>query len=295
MATLVKRAIFARDGCAVHDVSCVGQESRSWSPPERSSGFGLVFIQQGAFVRRSNAVEAVMDPAVAYFEKAGQEQQVAHLPGREDRCTALSFTSSFLASMWGGNVDVPETPVFIGPDTMLAHRLLLTRGVEPIEQMVHVVGSVIARIEPTRLTSGRPSTAKARRRIVEGAREALSHDVNLSLIQLAELLAVSPHHLSRLFAQLTGQTLASYRISLRVANALRRVHEGDRNLAWIAAEEGFSDHAHLTRTMRRKLGYTPSALRSVLRDHPSAAPPRLSRKSNQPVGHHLPEARSPQQ
>lgn len=271
MAALVKRAIFARDGCAVHDISCAGSESRTWSPLERSSGFGLVFIQKGAFIRRSNGVENVMDPAVAYFEKAGQEQHFAHIPGRGDRCTSLSFPASFLLSMWGGNLDVPEDPVYIGPDTMLSHRLLLAPSVEPIEQMVHVVGSVLARIEPARLSSGRPSTASARKRIVGEAREALSHDVNLSLIQLAKLLAVSPHHLSRIFAQFTGQTLARYRINLRVANTLQRIQEGDRDLAAIAAEEGFSDHAHLTRTTGRVLGHTPSALRGLLRERGDSA------------------------
>jgi AraC-like DNA-binding protein len=45
------------------------------------------------------------------------------------------------------------------------------------------------------------------------------------------------------------------------------MQEGDRDLAAIAAEEGFSDHAHLTRTTRRVLGHTPSALRSLLREH----------------------------
>jgi AraC-like DNA-binding protein len=274
MAALVKHAIFEGDGCAVHEVSCAGRESRSWSLLERSSGFGLVFIRKGAFVRRSNGIEAVMDPAVAYFERAGQEQQVAHIPGKGDHCTSLSFPASFLASMWGGNVDVPEGPVFIGPDTMLSHRLLLVGSVEPIEQMVHVVASVIARIEPARLTSGRPSTASARKRIVEEAREALSQDVNLSLIQLAKLLAVSPHHLSRIFVQFTGQTLARYRISLRVANAVHRIQQGDRDLAVIAAEEGFSDHAHLTRTTRRVLGHTPSAVRSLLREHAETPPHR---------------------
>lgn len=271
MAALVKSAIFARDGFAVHDVSCAGSVSRSWSSIERSSSFGLVFIQQGAFLRRSNGVQAVLDPAVAYFEKPGQEQQIAHIPGKGDRCTSLGFTPGLLASMWGGDLDVPDDPVFIGPETMLSHRLLRAGKVAPIETIVQVIRSVIAGIEPARLGSRRPSTEAARRRIVDEAREALSEDMDMSLIQLANALAVSPHHLSRIFAELTGQTLLRYRIRLRVADTLHRLEHGERDLTAIALQTGFTDHAHLTRSIRRELGRTPSALRSLLREEEAAA------------------------
>ena len=39
-------------------------------------------------------------------------------------------------------------------------------------------------------------------------------------------------------------------------------------LAQIATATGFADHAHLTRTVLRFTGWTPSALRSALADGP---------------------------
>jgi len=47
----------------------------------------------------------------------------------------------------------------------------------------------------------------------------------------------SPHHLSRVFTQLAG----------------------------LAGDLGFADHAHLTRTVRAATGRTPSSLRAAFR------------------------------
>jgi hypothetical protein len=40
---------------------------------------------------------------------------------------------------------------------------------------------------------------------------------------------------------------------------------GEPNLAWLAADLGFADHAHHTRTVREQLGQTPARLRRPLR------------------------------
>jgi AraC-like DNA-binding protein len=40
---------------------------------------------------------------------------------------------------------------------------------------------------------------------------------------------------------------------------------GEPNLARLAADLGFSDHARLTRTVREQLGQTPAQLRRLLR------------------------------
>ncbi|WP_268247907.1 AraC family transcriptional regulator [Streptomyces lateritius] len=39
---------------------------------------------------------------------------------------------------------------------------------------------------------------------------------------------------------------------------------GEDSLAGLAADLGFSDQAHLCRTMRQYLGHTPTALRRLL-------------------------------
>jgi AraC-like DNA-binding protein len=124
---------------------------------------------------------------------------------------------------------------------------------------------VLTRVAGERVAVGRPATSLERRRIADAAREALAVDPTLSLLQLARTVAVSPHHLSRVFRAATGETLSHYRNRLRARLALERIADGELSLARLAAELGFADHAHLTRVIRDEAGAPPSRLRHLLR------------------------------
>jgi AraC-like DNA-binding protein len=102
--------------------------------------------------------------------------------------------------------------------------------------------------------------------VVSQAQAALAADPRLGLVALSRVTGCSPHHLSRVFTQLTGLTVSQYRNRLRVSLALERVAEGERDLAGLAGDLGFADHAHLTRTVRAATGRTPSSLRAAFRD-----------------------------
>jgi AraC-like DNA-binding protein len=104
----------------------------------------------------------------------------------------------------------------------------------------------------------RPAPPRPRPRRADDAREALAADPALRVTDLARLTSVSPHHLSRVFRAEVGVPLATYRRWLRLRSALERL--GEANLARVAAEAGFADHAHLTREARALLGRTPTAL-----------------------------------
>jgi AraC-like DNA-binding protein len=109
----------------------------------------------------------------------------------------------------------------------------------------------------------RPSTVAARNRAVEDAREALTADPRIGVRELARAVAVSPHHLSRIFSTLTGDTISGYRNRIRVRLALERL-AGETSLARLAADLGFADQAHLTRVVRAQVGRAPSHLRLLL-------------------------------
>jgi AraC-like DNA-binding protein len=53
-------------------------------------------------------------------------------------------------------------------------------------------------------------------------------------------------------------------MQLRGRRALERLAEGEGDLAGLAAELGFADQAHLTRTLREQTGRTPQCLRELL-------------------------------
>ena len=47
-------------------------------------------------------------------------------------------------------------------------------------------------------------------------------------------------------------TLTAYRNRVRVLRALDAIEDGHRDLAGLAADLGFADHAHLTRAVARR-------------------------------------------
>jgi AraC-like DNA-binding protein len=73
---------------------------------------------------------------------------------------------------------------------------------------------------------------------------------------------LSPSGVSRGFRQCYGVSPQRYRAEHRAALAARAAQRvRSRTLAHVAAATGFADQAHMTRTIRRLYGRTPSAIR----------------------------------
>jgi len=266
---LTKTPLVAASDFVVEDVNCHCR-SRGWSPPEQSDAYAIVFLRRGCFRRRVNGVDTFMDPTVVYFERPADEQQISH-PAGGDSCTVVYLSAGLLASIRGGEPTLPDRPIPTDPALDLHQRLLLTLicdGNDPEEigeAVVSITANLLERSAPTVVSAGRPATALARRRIVDGAREALAESPSAGVIELARRVSVSPHHLSRIFKAETGEAISRYRNRLRVRLALERLAEGDPCLARVAADLGFSDQAHLARVVHSQLGAPPSQLRALLR------------------------------
>jgi AraC-like DNA-binding protein len=141
------------------------------------------------------------------------------------------------------------------------------RGDDPnsvVERAISIVAATLEQAHPQRVAAGRPATQRARGRLVDDAREMLAADPDRSLPQLAEALAVSPHHLSRIFRSATGHTISRHRMRLRARAALEHLSDGMGHLARLAADLGFADQSHLSRVIRAETGQVPSALRQAL-------------------------------
>jgi AraC-like DNA-binding protein len=265
---LSKTALAESTDFVLETVEC-GCGSTGWSAPESVGRYGIVFVRRGCFHRRLNGAESFVDPTVVYFERPDDEQQIAHPVAGGDSCTALYLSEELLATIWGGSPGLPDGPVASDGATDLNQRLLLTavmRGDtgDVAEVVVDLASRVLERSAPKRVSSGRPATLQARRRVVRDAREALSENPRAGVVELAHRVAVSPHHLSRVFRSETGETISRYRNRLRVRLALEQLADGEPCLARLAADLGFADQAHLARVVRRELGATPSLLRERL-------------------------------
>jgi transcriptional regulator GlxA family with amidase domain len=210
----------------------------------------LLLVRSGAFRFRSGGVEEIADPAVGWATEPGYEVQTALLPCG-DACTVIAMAPELWRSFAGPVVRVDAR-------MEVAHRLLLRAirsGDVTYAAAEALCGLLQAPDGPVRSTA-----------MVDAAREAIltDHPAACGLIPLARHLQTSPFTLSRAFRQQAGLSLTCYRNRIRVSRALHRLEEGDRDLGGLAADLGFADQAHLTRTMTEHTGYTPGRVRALL-------------------------------
>jgi AraC-like DNA-binding protein len=266
---LSARRLLSRDGVTIADVACRDEHGRG-EDGEYGGRHTLVFVRRGCFVRTADGVESLLDPTLAYGTNPGDEERYDHPHADGDDCTALHLDAELVASLWGGEPALPHGALRTSPRIDLEHRLLLAasrRDADPqavVERAIGLAARTLAQADARRVAAGRPATAHARRALADGAREALAAAPERSLPELARLLAVSPHHLSRVFRALTGETIARHRMRLRARGALERLSGGERDLARLAADLGFADQSHLHRVLRSETGSTPAALRAAL-------------------------------
>lgn len=265
---LTARTLVCRGGLEIADVSCRHGRGRGQAS-ESSARHAVVFVRRGCFVHRADGRASVLDATQAYCISPGVELRYDHPHEGGDDCTAVHLDAELLASLWGGEPALPSGPLPVGPALDLEHRALLAAARhadehELLERGLELVARALAQADKRRARAGRPATERARRELCDAARERLAADPGWGQVELARALAVSPHHLSRIFRAQTGTALARHRLRLRVRTALERLAGGERDLARLAADAGFADHSHLCRAIRSETGSTPGRLRELL-------------------------------
>jgi AraC-like DNA-binding protein len=266
---LTARTFLNSDGIEISDIACRHRRGRGHAD-EQTGGHAVVFVRRGCFVRSVEGVEMLLDPTLAYCMNPGEEQRYDHPHDHGDDCTSVFLDASLVASLWGGELVLPSGPLPTSAQIDLEHRLLLSAGRHAadshdlLERAIALTAQILEQADPRRVASGRPSTTSARRAVVDGAREILVASPERTLPDLARDLAVSPHHLSRVFRVATGHTVSRHRMRLRTRAALERLDGGEQSLARLAAELGFTDQSHLCRVVRQETGHAPSALRRLL-------------------------------
>ncbi|QWF81171.1 HTH-type transcriptional activator RhaS [Amycolatopsis sp. CA-230715] len=236
-------------------VDCTAEHPH-WSPPESTSGTQVVLVRRGRFRLESRGRRVTVDPTTGYLHPPGHEARFAH-PAGGDTCTSITLPGHALTAA------VEAAPVRVDARLELAHRALLRTGSDPAFAGAEAVVDLL-RLALRRQPDEAP--APGSHDLADRAREAVLADEPgaTGLVALAHLLETSPSHLSRTFRHHVGMTVSRYRNRVRISRALRRIDEGETNLASLAADLGFSDQAHFTRTMRRELGHAPGRVRALL-------------------------------
>ncbi|MES4906190.1 MULTISPECIES: AraC family transcriptional regulator [unclassified Streptomyces] len=252
----------ARSEFAVTTVVCRSDHTR-WSQPEARDDHRMVLVRRGRFRRSAGGSDVDLDPTVGYLGTPAEEERFAH-PTGGDTCTSLTFTPR----LWEGLAG--STSVYVDARIDLTHRRLLAAAAGGdidyalTEELLRLLAAATGKPAQRPKPADRALVAAAREAITEGAPQAAE------LCSLARHLKVSPYRLSRAFSQEMGVSLTRYRNRVRVGQAMDRLTQGEPSLATLAADLGFADQAHLTRTIREHLHHTPTALRRLL--GPPSAP-----------------------
>ncbi|MEV4804784.1 AraC family transcriptional regulator [Nonomuraea sp. NPDC049421] len=263
-------------------------DHRGWSAPEVSDRYHVVLVRRGVFRRMTRGRAVISDPTMAYIGVPGEEERFAH-PAGGDVCTSLSLSPGLWRTLTAamplhdgtGRHTRSATPTakataltapafYVDARLDLAHRRLL-RAAHDGDTAFALPETMTLLLRTALTPPGSRDTARKSNTagIVDAAREAFSADIpeTATLTSLAAHLGVSPYQLSRAFTRELGVSLTHYRNRVRVGRALDRLEEGAPSLAALAADLGFADQAHLTRTIRHHVGHTPTALRHLLTTH----------------------------
>jgi AraC family transcriptional regulator len=243
---------------AVRDIACCAPRG---GPGATRGGEGthLVFVRRGAFVAHLGSRAYVADPCTAVVSWADTEYRIAHPGAHGDDCTVLELAPGLADELLHGRRARRDVEVPLAPGAQLRCARLLAAPSEAVEDLaLELAGEALGGT-----VVGPP---QRRRAVVRRVRELLDADPSVarSAAELAAAVGVSPHHLMRVFRSETGTTLRAYRIRLRLALALHRLREGERDLSALAADLGFASHAHLTDTFARCLGTSPRDIRSAI-------------------------------
>jgi len=242
----------------------------------------VVFPRTGVWIRHAGSRAFVADPHVITIYNQGQEYTRAPLSADGDRCDWFALTSVLareIAVVHDARASDAERPFRhpcapCPPDLYLRQRALFHRlergGMDELyaeESVIGIVAEAIGAAYGAR--GGWPGPCDsfdAHLDLVErGRADIIAHArARTTLAEMARRLSVSPFHLCRVFRRVTGMSLHAYRMELRQRLALEPLVGEAISVSRIAANLGFASHSHLTATLRRRLGLTPTRLRRVL-------------------------------
>lgn len=85
-----------------------------------------------------------------------------------------------------------------------------------------------------------------------------NYETDLTLPGVAQICAVTPEHLSRVFRQATGMTFSKYLTEIRMQHALQRLQEEkEKSIAEIAYSCGFNDSNYFSVRFKSAYGISP--------------------------------------
>jgi AraC family transcriptional regulator len=235
-------------------------------PPHRHEKAYFCLVLQGSYTENNGARSQACEPATLLFHPP-QTAHADQLHRAPVRCCNVEMDDCWLARI-RGYAELPACSVAFrgGAASQLALRLYHeVRAPDALSALtveglgLELLAEAFRRQPGTQPGLVPPWLARAR---------ALLHDRfrdRFSLSAIAKDVGVHPVHLAREFRRTFRCTVGEYLRRLRIEHARRRLATADAPLAEVAAEAGFFDQSHFTRTFKRQTGMTPAQARAVFR------------------------------
>ena len=232
-----------------------------------NSGTQIGLPRRGVFVMERRGRPVVVDTNTVVVLGPDDEYRVRHPTGEGDEGTVVVLPSHLVEEAIGGAGGRigslrPHDQLTI----CLVTRALRDRDLDQLEAEDATVFLLASLSRAFAGTTGENLLGLEQRLRVEQARALLASSPTAywDLGRLGRLLGCSPFYLARQFRALTGETISRYVLRLRLGIAVERLADGERDIASLAVDTGFTHHSHFTARFRSAFGITPSKARDML-------------------------------
>jgi AraC-like DNA-binding protein len=234
--------------------------SAQWSPSYEVASPRLVLPASGATEFRMAGQSVLLDGLTALSLPTGLQYQMKP-------CADAARTSIVVSAQPGTGHALPPSDAWaLSPRAVWLLRqhwraIALGNSEESTQALLQ---TVLRQAPPITRIQGRSAPAVQRAQRFMVARTAAADAAPWTLNHVADAACCSLFHLARAFRKHTGLSLHGYRQRLRLAAALQRLEEGERDIAALAYELGYSSQSHLGAAFVRELGVTPAQARREL-------------------------------
>jgi AraC family transcriptional regulator len=231
-------------------------------PMHRHDDAYLTFVLSGAYRERAGGQTRDCAARSLVLHPAGDTHE-DDFAAQPTRCLNAVLAPAFVQRLGSAAQTLARGGVVAGPQLALigdrvSAELRALDGSSPmiIEGLLLELFGLLVRSDSPRRTPAWLTEAHT----IIGRTFAQKH----SLADIAEEVGVHPVHLARAFRGHYGVSVGEHVRALRVAYARERIAAGIA-LTAVAAEAGFADQSHFTRTFKRLLGVSPAEYRRRLR------------------------------
>lgn len=106
-----------------------------------------------------------------------------------------------------------------------------------------------------------PKTDKYRKLVEKVKLSIHSHlNENFSLTDISQEVFSSPYHMCRVFKQVTGMGIHSFKNTIRLNKIYSEIQKGEQDISTLAHKYGYSSHSHLSYNFKKHFNIRPSSL-----------------------------------